>query len=629
MAGDPYPEYGPIARRRAEGHEYARRRVRRRRARRRLPVAARVGLTLVGALLVLLVVGATIGLLQLDRAYRGRIVDGVMIQGLDVSRMRPDDARTALQQRYATFLAAPVTFQLGERRWQPAPDRVGVSIDVDDVVARAYAVGRGADLFRSAADAVAAWRNSVDLPLRVTVDQRQLQAYLTTVANDVEIAPQDASLSVMQGRLLTMPTRFGRQVLVDETAREVLAALPVLQPHTVTLRTRVLRPLVEDTGIAAAQAQINALLQAPVTLTAGAQRWTWTAEELGDLVQITREPRADSPGLRIAASLDRGLLERRLRRLAAVIDATPVEPRVRLSADGPRIVTPGANGARLEIEQAVEQVAAALWREQRTIDLPILVLQPRARPDTLASLGIVELVGQGKSSFENSAPYRVQNIQAGARQMNGVLIGPGEEFSFNRTVGAIDESNGFTQGYAIIDGRTQLEWGGGVCQVSTTVFRAAFWAGVPITERNQHTFRIRWYEQFEPIGMDAAIFTGPGGYDLRFVNDTGRWLLLETVVDTTDEVLTVNLYGTKPGREVIQTPPSITNEVPAPSEPRYVDDPQLPAGTVKQTDTARGGMDVRVGRIVKLGGAVLYQDTFFSRYQPWPNIFVRGTGREQ
>jgi vancomycin resistance protein YoaR len=102
---------------------------------------------------------------------------------------------------------------------------------------------------------------------------------------------------------------------------------------------------------------------------------------------------------------------------------------------------------------------------------------------------------------------------------------------------------------------------------------------------------------------------------------------METVVDTTTEVLTVNLYGTNLDREVIQTRPSITNEIPAPTRLRYVDDATLPAGTVKQTDTARGGMDVRVGRIVKQGSTILYQDTFFSRFQPWPDIFVRGTGR--
>lgn len=210
--------------------------------------------------------------------------------------------------------------------------------------------------------------------------------------------------------------------------------------------------------------------------------------------------------------------------------------------------------------------------------------------------------------------------------MDGVLIPPGGEFSFNQHVGAIDETNGFVLGHAIIDGRTQLEWGGGVCQVSTTVFRAAFWAGAPITERNQHSFRISWYERFEPIGMDAAIFTGPGGYDLKFVNDTAHWMLMETVFDGVAETLTVDLYGTSDGRVVEQLAPSITRRVVAPSAPRYVDDPGLPAGTLRQTDTARDGMDVSVGRVVRRGDAVLTNDSFFSRFQAWSNIFVRGTG---
>ena len=143
---------------------------------------------------------------------------------------------------------------------------------------------------------------------------------------------------------------------------------------------------------------------------------------------------------------------------------------------------------------------------------------------------------------------------------------------------------------------------------------------------NWHSFRIRWYEKFEPIDMDAAIFTGPGGYDLRFANDTAHWLLMEAVVDTAGEVLTVNFYGTRPSHKVIQVPVVITNEVPTPTKPRYMDDRGAPAGTVKQTGTARGGMDVRVGRIVAQNGRVLLQDTFFSRFQPWLHIFVRGVG---
>jgi len=626
MVGDPFPDYDPITRRRAtNAHRRADRRTIAHHAQPRAsPVRAVVRLTC--ALALLLFLGAAAGLLLLGRTYNGRIFSNVTVQDLSLSYMRPDEARAALQRQYMAFLATPIEFQFAGRTWQPTADQLGVSLEIDAAVERAYAVGRGANLLRSVPEAIATWRDGVELPLRLTIDQPRMQAYLTELAREIEVAPQNAQVSIRNGAVISAPARLGRQLLVDATVREVLEGLASLQPQIMTLRTRLLPPLVEDAGIVEAQQQLRTLLGAPMTLRAGQRKWIWTPEKLGALVQLTRAPGDDRPGMRLMATLERRILERWIRDIARQLDTMPVEPRLRFTAAGLQITEAGRDGARLEVAQALDELATQLWQPQRALELPVTVLHPQARPDTLVNLGIAELVAQGKSSFENSAAYRVQNIRAGARQMDGVLIAPGSEFSFNDTIGAIDKSNGFTQGYAIVEGRTQLEWGGGVCQVSTTVFRAAFWAGVPITERNQHAFRIRWYEKFEPIGMDAAIFTGPGGFDLRFVNDTEHWLLLETVVDTANEILTVNLYGTKPDRQIIQVPPIITNEIPAPTEPRYIDDPKLPNGITKQTDTARGGMDVQVGRIVKQNGKVLLQDTFFSRYQPWPDIFVRGTG---
>ncbi len=586
----------------------------------------RIIFSLFAVSLVFVVSSAVVGLLMLESTYSGRIFSNVSIQGSRLDLMRPEEAKATLRERYAAFLATPLELQFESRVWRPTPSEIGVSLLVDEAVDRAYGIGRGIDMVSSLVESAQIWQDGIDLPLRVRVDQAKLQAYLTTIAAELEQSPRNAHVAVVGGQVAHTTALAGRQVLVDATLQDFLASVHLLQPQTVIIRTQLLRPLVEDDGVAETQQQLLALLREPVTVATGGREWTWDMPQLGQLVRLEHVPRADGPGQRITATLDRGMLESWVAPLSKEINSFPVEPRLRFTAAGPEIATAGRDGARLEVEQAVDQLMTALWQEPRTFALPVTVLQPQARPETLANLGIVELVAQGKSSFEESASYRVQNIQAGARQMDGVLIPPGVEFSFNKTVGNIDESNGFTQGYAIIDGRTQLEWGGGVCQVSTTVFRAAFWAGLPITERNQHSFRIRWYEVFEPIGMDAAIFTGPGGYDFRFVNDTDSWLLMETVVDTANEVLTVNLYGTSMNREVIQLPAQITNEIAAPRQPRYVDDPTLPRGTVKQTDTARGGMDVTVGRIVRQNGAVLVQDNFFSRFEPWPNIFVRGTG---
>jgi vancomycin resistance protein YoaR len=271
------------------------------------------------------------------------------------------------------------------------------------------------------------------------------------------------------------------------------------------------------------------------------------------------------------------------------------------------------------------RINAVLYSSERTVTLPLRELPPPVTADNLAALGISAPVGVGVSSFRNSAPYRITNIQAGTRQMDGVLIPPGATFSFNTTLGPVTAERGFVEGYAIIDNRTQKEWGGGLCQVSTTVFRAAFFAGLPITERHAHSFRIGWYEELgEPPGLDAAIFTGV--HDLRFVNDTGGWLLLTGTVDTRRQQLTITLYGSPTNRRV-EYSYRILERMPAPTRPVYIDDPTLPSGVVRQTDTARDGLRVEIYRTVYADGAVHLRDTIPTTFQPWPDIFVRGVGR--
>ncbi|GAB4449495.1 MAG: VanW family protein [Chloroflexi bacterium OHK40] len=592
--------------------------------RRRVALRLLLWLVVTGALTLALALG--LGHRLLDRLQGGRVLPGVAIQGVAVGGLAPAEARAALEARLGDFIATPITFAYDGRTWSPQTASLGVSIALDAAVAEAYQLGRQGSLLQRGLDSLRTWREGRALPLRIVVDQQRLQAYLLELGRDFDQAPADAAVQIVAGQVVTSSARTGQQLLIDETLADVNAALVTLAPQTITLRTRRLQPAVAD--VADAEQRLRALLDQPLTLIVGEQRWSWNAEQMGELVAFTREPRADGPGERVVPVLDRNRLETALQSLAEASDLQPVEPRVRFRDGAVEIVEPGRDGLEVEVTQAVDLLAQKPWDNQDTVELPVTVLQPSIRPDTLAGLGLIELVAEGRSSFRNSAPYRIQNIQAGAARIDGALIAPAAEFSFNATVGAIDERNGFTKGYAIIDGRTQLEWGGGVCQVSTTVFRASFYAGLPITERNQHSFRISWYEELgEPPGLDAAIFTGPGGYDLRFVNDTGNWLLMQTEVDLQKQILTVRLYGTRPQREIVQLPVEIANRVPAPTAPRYVNDPTLPAGTVRQTDTARGGFDATVGRIVRQGDRIIYQDRFFSRYQPWPDIFVRGTGR--
>jgi vancomycin resistance protein YoaR len=572
-----------------------------------------------------LTLSAVGGIIAFERLYGDRVLPNVTISGTSVAGLAHSEAEAALKAHHADFLNVPVRLTYGDRTWLPSLEQLGVTVHVHDAVIEALSAGRQPSLFSSAPEAMLIVRDGLELPLTATVDEQQLRAYLETLAAEVDQAPIDATIQVVAGKIETTPASEGRRLQIDPAFAALRVSLLTLEPQAVTLAAERLLPSIDDAVVQSAAERIAPLLAGPLTVTLGETSRMWSADEIGQMLTLTPTQATVSQPARVEVTLEPMALRSWLEEQAPAFAVPPVEPRLRFAGGALEIQEPGGDGARLDIASALTALTDALWAGRREVQLSVSPVSPQARPETFAGLGITELVAEGRSSFRNSAPYRVQNIRAGARRMNGVLIPPGAEFSFNQTVGNINAANGFTEGYAIIDGRTQLEWGGGICQVSTTVFRAAFYGGLPITERNQHSFRISWYEELgEPPGLDAAIFTGPGGYDMRFVNDTGRWLLMQTEVDSARAVLRVKLYGTDPGRQVTQLEARIANQVPAPTEPKYVFDPELPPGAVRQTDTARGGFDVRIGRVVRQGDTLLYEDTFFSRYKAWPNIFVRG-----
>ncbi len=256
------------------------------------------------------------------------------------------------------------------------------------------------------------------------------------------------------------------------------------------------------------------------------------------------------------------------------------------------------------------------------ISIPIKIIEPNITLDKINKLGIKVLIGEGNSLFYHSIAGRIFNIKLAAGRLNGILVAPGQTFSFNKALGDISEFSGYKQAYIIQNGRTVLGDGGGVCQVSTTLFRAILDAGLPVVERHAHAYRVGYYEQDSPPGIDATIYSP--SVDLRFRNDTGNYILIQSQVDLDNLALNFSLYGTRDGREVTMTTPVITNQTP-PLPDLYQDDPTLPKGEVKQTDFAAWGADVSFTRTVTKNGLVIISDKFVSKFQPWQAIYLRGT----
>lgn len=290
---------------------------------------------------------------------------------------------------------------------------------------------------------------------------------------------------------------------------------------------------------------------------------------------------------------------------------------------------PSSPGRKLNSNEAFKRFTEALAKisevdnQHFVIELPVDTLSPFFTTEKVNSFGIKSLLGSGFSEFSGSAPERIHNVVLAASKLNGTLIPPGEVFSFNEAVGDISKTTGFLQAYVIQSGRTVLGDGGGVCQVSTTLFRAALNAGLPIVERHAHDYRVHYYEEggFKP-GLDATVFAP--SVDLKFKNDTPGYILIQAKTDLKNLNLTFDLYGAGDGRIAAISDQRVW-DVTAPPPDLYQDDPTIPKGTAKQVDFAAWGAKASFHYTVAKNGETLENTDFYSDFRPWQAIFLRGT----
>lgn len=308
-----------------------------------------------------------------------------------------------------------------------------------------------------------------------------------------------------------------------------------------------------------------------------------------------------------------------------IIDSDPINARFIFENGRVTEFQTAKDGKKVDVAKLKELLlreVTSSTKEALIISVPIITIKPEVTNEEANNLGIVEKIGEGRSYFAGSIANRIYNITLAATRLNGILIKPGEVFSFNKALGDVSVFTGYKQAYVIQNGRTVLGDGGGVCQVSTTLFRAILNAGLPVIERNQHAYRVSYYEQDSGPGIDAAIYTPT--LDLKFKNDTENYILIQAHVNPDQYELTFELYGTKDGREVFIGKPVIVSQSPAP-EPLYQDDPTLPKGVIKQIDWAAAGAVVYFTRQVRKNGKILIDEKFTSHYRPWQAVYLRGT----
>ena len=315
--------------------------------------------------------------------------------------------------------------------------------------------------------------------------------------------------------------------------------------------------------------------------------------------------------------------------LAISLDHPPIDAVFKFENNKVLEFQPAKDGVVVNQEELknliLQSIPKLIDSSDKTIDItiPISNAKPKINNSDVNDLGIKELIGKGTSSFRHSSNTRNENIAKGTSIVNRILVAPGDTFSFIKSLGEVSLEAGYKKAYIIRNGKTELDVGGGICQVSTTLFRAMLDAGLNIVQRQAHAYRVSYYEEDSKPGFDATVFIPSP--DLQFINDTGHYVLVQNTLDMTNRRLTYEIYGTSDGRKSEITNYRQWDYTAAPPD-IWIDDPTLPVGKTIQDEHAIPGLKTSFDWTVTKDGQILHKKTFTSNYVPWAAVYRRGTG---
>jgi vancomycin resistance protein YoaR len=599
MLDSPTPMRAEVDVRPVRGPDRARRRARNTRAIRRGRLAAFTG----AALLLAFV---SVGLVFAGSSER--LAAGVSVAGVEVSGLELAAAEEKLATRAAELAAVPVTFTAGEHRWQTTAERLDVSVDWPQTIARARAAGSWPPPVRGLKRIYLRLVGS-DVEPVASAYEAGLNYELEQLAAEVDRNPRDAAIELSGQTPRIVRSTTGVELNMEAAREIVVDTLAGFSRNPVELTVATAQPEVTTEELEPALEQVRTALSAPVRFGWGETRWTIEPEEIAKLLRLPAYGRTkvEIGGPYAAVYFDR---------LSEAVNEPPKDARfaVRRSDRSVR-VRPARDGRVLDVEATSKALlAAVLATSSRSAELVVVEKDAALTTEEAEALGIERELARYTTGWSGDA-NRVQNLRRAAELLNGTRLAPGATFSFNEEVGERTEERGFRPAPVIIGSKYKTGIGGGVSQVATNIFNTAWEVGLPIVERTAHALYISRYE----AGRDATV--NYPDIDLKFENDTGNWLVMKAY--PTDAGIAVALLGVPDGRRVV-TEAGPLRAVGKPSVKR-VPDPGLFVGEKIVEDYGEPARAITVRRIVYQNGEVLYDENWYTYYRSEPKIVHVGT----
>lgn len=586
-----------------------------------LPIAKSIaiwtGIT-VGVLVFLggLLAGSAYGY---TRIYSGKIYPGVKVAGLRLDGLTREEANLELDRAVDQALEKGLMFSLdGDQAiiqvasHSDVPDLI--RYDINRAVDQAYQVGRVNQIPKIIIELLSARIRSKNVPVEIVIDNARLEESLKLQYASKLPEPVNATFSIQTSDnqepvVKVVPEKTGRVLDLEGVFEKIRQQAETLTFQNINLRVKTmeadklvrdLQPLID---------QVQEVLNRPsLSFTYDDQIYKVPTSTLSEW--LVSDPEGNH------VTIDHVQFASSIRALAGEVEIESKNGVLEVQ-DGEIVsFTASTVGRKINMEKTLEDVLNH-WPASSTFPLVVEESRGAITGDDLEQFGIKEIVGVGKSNFAGSSTNRVLNIKkATYERVNGTLVAPGEEFSMLKNLGSIDGKNGWLPELVIKGNKTTPEYGGGLCQIGTTMFRGAVDAGLLVTERRNHSYRVSYYE---PAGTDATIYEPSP--DFKFVNDTGRHILINAYIQGTEVVF--EIWGTKDGRKVTQTKPKIYNIIAAPPT-KLIETEDLAPGKKKCTESAHAGADAEFSTTIEYADGRIREEIFTSHYRPWGAVCLIG-----
>ncbi len=546
-------------------------------------------------------------------SFTGRIYPNTYVAGVNLGGKNREQATQLLINTIKVPDSLKLTFS--DQVYNITPESIDLVLNHKSSVENAYNIHRTGNILYDFCQRFVSLYKRNDLGLHFSKDEEKLDDIISLISDQTETQPIFPSLEIKGGNVSVKRGSVGYKLDKNLLKAKIGYGFSFLDITDIEIPIVMLDPKLSDLEESNYLKRGQNILNKKLDLVYAEEAFTFQKENLLNLIN----PYGDYYKQQISKNIAD---------ISQKLNHEPINSIFVFTEGRVKEFTPSKDGVRVKEDLLYTMIIGNLRTLEETsaeaasVIIPVELTPPKVKTSDVNNLGIQELIGQGVSYFAGSIPGRIHNINLASSKFTGILVAPGETFSFIKTIGDISTETGYKQAYIISGGKTILGDGGGVCQVSTTLFRAVLNAGLPITERTAHAYRVGYYEQSSPPGLDATVFSP--SVDFKFKNDTAKHILIQTRIDNKKAMLTFEIYGTKDGRVVTVTKPKVFNQI-APPPDVYQDDPTKPAGTILQTEHKAWGATVTFTYSVEKDGKTIYKRNFSSKYQPWAAVYLRGT----